>query len=160
MSVSATVELRCDVVEVLEGNPDSASPSNRTITHTLFNVAKSLDAASTPPATKLAAFVQALAAGAATIDLTSLLSANGITLDGTGLEVCYVRIANLGDNPLAVKKGASNGHDLFTDDGIEIPAGGSIGFVTNGSTEIDATHCTWDLAGTLVETAQWTILLG
>lgn len=160
MSVSATIELRCDVVEVLEGNPDSASPSNRTVTHTLFNVAKSLDTDSTPPAEKVSEFVAALAAGVKTIDLTALLSTNGITLDGTGLEVCFVRVRNLGASALTVKKGASNGHDVFTDDGVVIPAGGSIGFFTNGSTAVDGTHKTWDLAGTLVETSEWTILLG
>jgi hypothetical protein len=160
VSVSATVECKCTVVEVLEGNPDSASPSNRTVTHSLFNVAKSLDADSTPAATATANFVKALAAGAGAIDLTALPAANGVALDGTGLKVRLVRVTNLGAAALTVKAGAADGHPLFGAAGQDVPAGGTLQLYCPDGQAVDATHKAWDLAGAGAETSQWTILLG
>jgi hypothetical protein len=159
VSVEATINLTATVVEVLEGNTDSASAANRTITHSLFNVAKSLNASSTPAATKTANFVKSLSAGAGSIDLTALTGANGATVDGTGLKVRAVRVTNLGANALTITDGASNGHP-FGWGSYVLPAGATVMIYTPDGTAIAAGDRTWDLSGTTTQQSQWTIVMG
>lgn len=115
MAVAATAVFQCKVVETLEANTASAAEAKRKVTHDQFDDTYELAAATTPPATKVAAFEQNLSAGAATINLAALTGTNGATVDLTGLKVQIISIeakaANA--NPITIVPGASNGIDLF-----------------------------------------------
>lgn len=159
MSVSASIALQATVTEILEGNTASASPANRTVTHALFNVAKTLNGTSTPAVTQQAHFVVALTTGAATVDLTALTGTNNVTVNGTGLVVRYVRVNNLGENPLTIEPGDSNPHDFFGES--DVTAGGTVAVYAPGTTTTIASGARiWKLTGSGAEQSQWTVILG
>jgi len=162
MAVSVVHGSTIQTTEIIATNTGSASAANRTVTHTQYDISETLNSGSTPVATQIAAFLATLSSGALTISLAALTGTNGATIDGTGQRVQVVRITNLGANAMTIKKGASNGHDLFsTTDGYTITAGGFIHIKTNNvGTAIDSTHKNWDLTGTGAQTAQFTIILG
>lgn len=162
MAVDVTWGETCTIVETLPNNTGSAADANRIVTHNQFNVAGQINGSSTPPATLQASFVLTLTAGAATIDLRSLLGTNGGAVDGNGLRVQIVRIKNLGANAMTFAAGAANGYTgVFGATGLTVQPGGSAMVFTNdGGIDIDATHKTWDVAGTGSQTAQVTVVLG
>jgi hypothetical protein len=157
MAVDCTFNSTLTAIETL---PTGSLPTlTARVTHTGFNIAKILGAATTPPVTKIAAFVAALVAGSLNIDLTALTGTNGGIVDGTGLRLQFLRIANLGANDMTITQGASNAYAIGA--GLKIPAGGSILLEFNdGISDIDATHKNLLLTGTLVQTANVTIILG
>lgn len=161
MSVSVAYAATCTVIETLPTNTGSAPTETRKVTHTEYNETATLNSSSTPPATLVAEFLLTLTAGAATIDLRALTGTNGATVDGNGLKPQVVRIKNLGANVMTISAGASNPHNAFTTDGTVIrPSGHIMLFGNDGDEDIDATHKTWDIAGTGSQTAEVTILLG
>ena len=117
MSVTLTLTSNITAVETLETNVPAAAATKRRVTHDQFNTTSELNAASTPPVTKVAALQAALTAGAATVDLTSLTGTNGATVDGTGLRVQAMKLRNpsTNANAITVVEGASNGYDGFVD---------------------------------------------
>lgn len=161
MSLSVTYAATCTIAETLPTNTGSAAASTRVVTHAEYNEATTLTAASTPPVTIQASFLLTLTAGAATIDLRALTGTNGASIDGNGLQPQIVRIKNLGANTMTISTGASNGHAAFTADGLAIPPSGhAMLFLNDGTENIDATHKTWDVAGTGSQTAEVTIVMG
>ncbi|HOA28101.1 MAG TPA: hypothetical protein PKG51_11380 [Arachnia sp.] len=163
MAVTAQYASACTVREVLEVNTASSPESGRTVTHSNFNTSLVLHASSTPPATKVAAFEQALTAGAATIDLTALTGANGVAVDGTGLKVQVLKIRNPDDNdPVTVAVGASNGYELAgADFSVAIPGGGEFTFYGNdGAPDIGLGAKTLDLSGTGAEKVEVIVVMG
>lgn len=113
MSLQVTKTLTLTVFETVEdGVPDSAAPI---ITHSDWNTTAKLSSTTVPPVTKVAAILQALTAGAATIDLTALPGTMGLTVDGTGLKVQAIRVQNpsTNANAVALTTGASNGYALL-----------------------------------------------
>jgi len=162
MSVTATISSVCTIAETLANNTDSAPAATRVVTHSSFNESASLSAGTTPPATTCACFVKALAAGGATVDLTGLTGTNGVSVNGTGLKVQYLRVKNLGANTLTVDCGDANGYDLagatfsFTlaqDQWFEI-------YGNDATPDIGAVDCEIDLVGTTTQTSEWTIVMG
>ena len=115
MSVAITYRSDLTVVETLTGNRPQATDAKAKVTHDILNKTKSLGAATTPPATKVAAFQKALAAGVATIDLTALVGTNGEIVDGSGLKVQCLKVANpvTNANPISITEGAANGYAAF-----------------------------------------------
>jgi hypothetical protein len=113
MSITAEIVSQLTVRELLDVNVPAAS--NPTVVHSAFNTTKSLGAATAPPASKVAAFLKALVAGVATIDLTALTGTGGVAVNGTGLKVQAIKIINPSTNThlLTVAPGASNGHNLL-----------------------------------------------
>lgn len=85
------------------------------VTHSAANTSRLYNAAGTYPGTKFAAFSQAMTAGAATINLTSMIGTNGVAVNGDGLHVQAIKIANPATNlhPLVVVPGASTAYLLF-----------------------------------------------
>lgn len=161
MSVVVTYAATASVVETLPNNTGSAAAASRVVTHTEYNEATSLNASSTPPATLVAEFLLTLSSGAATIDLRDLEGTNGASVDGNGLKVQIVRIKNLGANIMTFNNGASNPHNMFSDDGHTVFPGGHIMIFSNdGGDDIDGSHKTWDVAGTGAQTAEVTIIMG
>jgi len=162
MSVSLSYAANVTIQEVLETNPDSAVASGRTVTHNQFNTALSLTGSSSPAVSKCACFVQALTAGAATVDLTSLTGTNGASVDGTGLKVQALKVKNNGDNALTIVPGAANAYELFGSSGsIEMQAGGDVLLFGNeNAPDIGAAACEIDLSGTAAEESEWTVVMG
>jgi hypothetical protein len=112
MAVAVIYSSTLTAAETLTTNvPDAATP---TVNHTGFNSTATLNAASTPPVSKMASFQQALSAGAATIDLTALVGTNGATVTFNGLKVAAVKFQNPGTNAnaITIKAGASNAYLL------------------------------------------------
>jgi len=109
----------------------------------------------------MVSFTQALAAGAATIDLASLTdSITGLTVNGTGMKVVRLKITNSGDNALAVAAGALNGYNLRTaDSDIDIDAGDTVDMSFENSQVIAAADSTLDLVGTGTDSSTWTVWL-
>ncbi len=121
-----------------------------------------LSATTTPAAQDSASFVQALTAGAATIDLSALTGTNGRAVNGTGKKILAIFLKPLGANPMTFTAGASNGYLLFGASGsVAVPNGGFLlkGF-GSALSAIDGTHKTIDVAGTGSQTCQVQILFG
>jgi len=165
MSVSAVIISQCKVTETLETSNDvaSAAASSRKVIHSQFDENVTLVSTSDPPATKIACFVQALTAGAATLDLTALPGTNGATVSGDGLKVQYFRMKNLGANEMTIDQGDSHGYALAgaafsmtlkQNQYFEIYGNDATPDIANDSAD------EIDLAGTTTQTAEFTILMG
>lgn len=117
MSVTVNYASTATVTEALAVGPGTANPDSpaTNITHSGFNTSKTLNGASTPPATKVAAFNKALATGAGTIDLTSLPGTNGAVVTMLGLKVQVMKIIakSTNANPITLTFGASNPYELL-----------------------------------------------
>lgn len=164
MSVTATVAMTCTVAEILAANTGSASAANRTCTHSLYNYAATLNGASTPPATKVACFEQALVAGAATIDLTALTGTNAgvITMLGLKCQVVKFQAKATNSNPITITAGASNGYDLGGAAwSVVLLPGQAVMYLGNDAVEDVASGAkTIDLAGTGTESVECVVLCG
>lgn len=162
MSVTLTYASTATVAEVLTTNTDSTTAANRTVTHTEFNESGTYTGATAVPVTTCAFFVKALAAGTATVDLTALTGTNGAAVDGSGLKLQYIRVKNLGANVLALKFGAANPYNLagatWT---ITLSQNQIFEYWGNDATpDIAVGAKNIDMAGTLVQTSEWTIVMG
>ena len=161
MSVNVTYQSRCTVLETLETNIDSLG-LDKEITHNAFNTDVSLTVGTTPPATKVAAFVKALDAGAGTIDLTALTGTNGAAVNGTGLKVQVFKIKNLGENTLTIEPGVATDY-LLLGAAFKIILAQNQEFLFYGNDaapDIGADDKVIKLTGTLVETCEVTIVMG
>ncbi|HOD84163.1 MAG TPA: hypothetical protein PKG77_22295 [Phycisphaerae bacterium] len=164
MSVKLEYTTNLTATEVLETNTVSSAAASRTVKHTLLNKAVTLDGTTTPPVTKVAAFEQALTAGAATIDLTALVGTNGAVVNGTGLKVQAIKITAKATNAnaITITKGASNGYALAgAGFSVALAAGQEFVFYGNSATPAIASDAkTLDLAGTLTQAVQVVIVMG
>jgi hypothetical protein len=161
MSVSVSYAATITIAETLANNTGSAPAATRLVTHTDYNESGTYNSGTTPPVTTPASFLLTLSGGAATIDLRALTGTNGASVDGNGLKVQIVRIKNLGANEMTFSEGASDGHNFFTTDGTKVPPGGHVQIFSNDNfDDIAAANKTWDVAGTLAQTAEVTIVLG
>lgn len=134
--------------------------SSAFVIHDSFDESGTLNASSTPPATKVLSKTISLVAGAYTIDLTTETGINGAALAGTGLRVQMIRIKNLGSNTMTFTNGASNGIALACGT-ITVPAGGITQiFLNDAAPDIAAGDRAIDVAGTLVEQFELSLLLG
>lgn len=98
MSVTVKIKSRLDVLETLT----AALASDKNVLIDGASTEKTLNSATTVPATKVAAFTKALSTGAATIDLTALTGTNGATVDFTGLKVQAAKFINPSTNANAI----------------------------------------------------------
>jgi hypothetical protein len=158
MSVAATYTFGISIKETIEvGVPDAGTP---TINRTGYNETGKLTGSTTPPATKCASFLLTLTAGAATINLASLVGANGATVDGTGLRVQLLRIKNLGANNMTFSEGAANGIALVGLPMVVPPGGITQRLFNDAAPDIAAADRTIDVAGTGAQTAEVTVVMG
>ena len=163
MTVNINYQSKITAVETLEANVDSLG-TDKQVTHNQFDTTKALTSGTTPPVTKIAASVQALTAGAATIDLTNLLGVNGAVVDGTGLKVQILKIKNKAEsaNPISIAPGASNGYDIFgADFKVTLQPGQEATLYGNDATpDIAAEDKTLDLAGTGAQECEIIVVMG
>lgn len=162
MSVSLAYRADMTATETLTTN--AAALSDATLVHSGYNTTKTLNASSTPPATKVASFAQAMTVGAATIDLTDLLGSNGAAVDGSGLRVQAIKLRNKSTNanPITVAKGASNGYDgLGADFSVTLAVGAEITILPNDAgSDIGAANCELDVSGTGSQVLECIIVMG
>ncbi|HUS40967.1 MAG TPA: hypothetical protein VMX74_16050 [Pirellulales bacterium] len=164
MSVSVSYESKVNTVETITTSVPAISSANNSVTHDGYNTSDRLTATTTPPATKCAYMLKALSGGAATIDLTDLIGANGVTVDGTGLKVQVMKFkASTGNaNAITVTFGASNPYALKgASFAFDLKAGQEDTFYANDATpDISALACEIDLSGTGSQSLQVSIVMG
>jgi hypothetical protein len=161
MAVSASYSLRCDVNETLATNVPAAETP--VIIHGQFSSTGTLNATSTPPATKMAAQTISLTAGAVTIDLTALTGTNGATVDGTGLKVQILKLKNRSSNAvMTFGEGASNGYEALGNAWtLKLLAGQEIEmFLNDAAPDIASGAKTIDVAGTGTESFDFIVVMG
>jgi len=164
MAVSVTYASTVTVAETLPGAIPSALAAKKIVTHDVFNTSLTLNAASTPPASTMAAFTQALSGNTATIDLTTLVGTNGSVVNGTGLKVQLLKAKATATNanPITISVGAANGYDLsgaaFS---VTLSAGQEVTLYGNdASPDIAAGDKEIDLLGTGAQTIDIMIVMG
>lgn len=150
------------VVETLTTNvPAASTPS---VTHNGFNTTQNLNSGTTPPVTQVAAFIQLLSAGAATIDLTALTGTNGSSVSGSGLKIQAIKVIALGTNanPVTLKFGASNPYNLMGSAWqVALSAGEEfLFFGNNAAPTIGGSAKTIDLSGTGTQGVDVIIVMG
>lgn len=146
MSIAATIADNVSVAETLEAGVDFGS--DKAISHVL-NMSHTLNSGTTPAGTHVAAFQQALTAGAATIDLTALPGAGGSTFSATGKRLRYIKVRNpsANANPISIEEGASNGYALGAT--ISLAPGQWAAIWLDGDADaVGGSDKTLDLAGT------------
>jgi hypothetical protein len=121
-----------------------------------------LSATSTPPVTQAWEGVVTCTAGAATLDLTALVTTGLANINATGLKLVAMKIQAVSTNvnPITVKTGVSNG---YADIGTGIPlktAGNESLTVYRGASAVDATHKTIDFVATGTEAVNIILVFG
>lgn len=134
------------------GNEGLASAQS--VLHNAFNKSGTLNAESSVPATTIVSFEQALTAGAAEIDLTSLPGTNGDTVSFNGLKVqlCMFRGKAGNANPITVQPD-TGGTDDYEMMGAAFKAVVEaeqqvMFFGNNAAPDVGATDKIFSLAGT------------
>lgn len=156
MSISANLNLGHAVNTSKTGFDISRS----TIIHDGLSLNLQLNPTSIPPVTKGLSVQQTLTAGAATIDLSTLLDDSGVAI-GTGLKVQSCIIYNPSVDVITIGKGASSGYPLFGAVLLPIPPGATVEMYFSGQLiAIDGSHKNLDLSGTLVETLSMSFTFG
>ena len=114
------------------------------------NFVSALNASSSPAVTKQIQRTLALTAGAATVNLASLVGTNGAAVDFTGLKVQHFKFINPGANPITFTFGASNPYLLLGSGWkIIVPAHSEVaGMLSDQPPDVDSTHKNIDIAGT------------
>lgn len=163
MAVSVTVAPTLTVVETPADT--FLASSDNTLTYLMSNTAFTLDANSTPPATKQATYEVTMSSGAATIDLRALVGAAGSAVDGNGLKVQAVKFINKtgNANAITISEGASNGYELFGNGWtVTLPTAGSwiMAYLKDASPDVSASTKTIDVAGTDAQVLQVQIVMG
>ena len=165
MSVAVTYVSQITIVETGEG---VFLGTDNTLTTNGMNRTEGLTGASAVPVTKYSSFRQALTAGTATIDLTSLPDYNGtagaVTFLGLKLQMIKVRGKSDNANPITITKGASNGYGLgaagatFTIP-LEPDCEATI-YLDDKAPDVAAGTKTFDLAGTGSQVLEVTLVAG
>lgn len=160
MAVSVAASLQLTVEETLATNVPAMN-STSVIKHDGFNSSVAMNANTTPPATKAAAFTPTLSGGALTIDLTALTGTQG-TVDGTGLKVQAFLFNNIAAASVSISTGASNGYAMLgTSKSVTVPAGASLMMRFNDNLpDISSTAKNIDLAGTGSQAFECVIVMG
>lgn len=163
MAVSVTYTTNVTTNETIDTNAPAAAASKSVIIHDQYNTTASLDSTTTPPVTKSVYFSQALSAGTATIDLTSLTGVNNLVTDGTGLKVQVIKFKNpTGNAQIEVDVGATNGYNLLgATFEVILLEGQEIAIYGNDSTpDIGASAKDIDLVGTGTEEIEVSVVMG
>ncbi len=164
MPIAATIAMSITGVETLDTAVDPfVSSSDQTVTQTHAKAA-TLNAGTTPPVTKQAAFKKTMTAGAATIDLRSLVGTNGAAVDGNGLKVQAFKFKNpsTNANSITITFGASNPYLLLGTDFLITLAPGQevMGYLHDAAPDIASGAKEIDISGTLAQVLECYFLMG
>ena len=159
MAIALTYAAKLEAVETIDVNADSFISLKNVVTHSAFDENKTLASGTGQPVTKIAAFIATLVAGTLTIDLTALVGTNAAIVNGTGLRLQFLRIKNLGANDMTIAQGSTN--PVVIGAGLLIKSGGCLMVDYNEAlADISASVKNLLLTGTLVQTAEITIIMG
>jgi hypothetical protein len=163
MTLSVTFNSQVLVSETFTGG--YVNPSANTITLNGLSETITLNGGTTPAVTVQSEFQQALTAGAATIDLTTLPGLTSQeTVNGNGLTVQFLKLRNLATNAnsITIVKGASNGYALLGSAmSITLAPGQSLTLNGNAATPaISSTAKTLDLTGTGSQILEVVVVMG
>ena len=86
-TVSAAYALTLSPTEQVGNSPATPTGTSGTVVHSGFNKSGTLTSATTPPATKVAAFDVAMTDGSGEIDFRALVGTNAGAVDGNGLKL-------------------------------------------------------------------------
>lgn len=117
-TVTANLETKLTVSETIDLTLNNVT-ANPQISHVITGAAVTLDADSTPAATKVSSGTKTLSSGNATIDLTAApgptVNGTAANLDMTGLKVNAVKfVANANNtDDITIEGHATNGYDLW-----------------------------------------------
>lgn len=160
MAITATYVSTLSIVET--SGDTLVNSSDNTVTYGL-NTSLTLNAGSSAPATKQAAYEVTMSSGTATIDLTSLTGAFGATVTGSGLKVQAVKFKNKATNANAirVKAGASNGYTFGGTFDVTLPVGGEVTvYLAEGAADVSGSVKTIDVSGTGEQVLQVVLVMG
>lgn len=169
MAVRAGISVAFTAIESV---PTNATPfiSSTQLGVQVYGLDESLTltATSTPPVTKLGFGVITLTAGAATVDMTSLVGLNGVAISLSGLKPIAIKFQNPSTNAnnMTIAKGASNGYTGFGSSfSITIPPGGSVVVymntaIANPFTAVSGSVKTLDITGTGAQVLNYEVLGG
>lgn len=148
MAVSAAINLALQATEDIDLGLDNVD--NPTVVHQVAGGSKTLNASSTPAATKAWSDQRQLSGGSDSIDLTALANGNLANIDFTGLKVQVIKIVAAEANTAAITiaDGATNGYHVFGDGSgqINLVAGGqALIYVPEGLPDVGASAKTIDV---------------
>jgi hypothetical protein len=157
MAVSIDLRMQMTVLETVSGAGLSGTV---TIPQDALNFLTSLHALSSPAVTKDSFIAQALTAGAATIDLTSMPNALGtaaqVTFSGLKVQCMIIYAPATNTGTITMSRGASNGYGLnAAGDSFSIrccPGFRAVMFFDDEPPDVGGSAKTIDLAGTGTET--------
>ena len=162
MSVSVNYVSSITVTETLTDQYLSSSDS--TLTFNGLNTDTTLTSITSVPVTMHASGRKTMSAGAGTIDLRALPSTNAVSIDGNGLKVQAFKFRNLSTNAnnITITAGASNGYLILGTAGsiILYPGCEVQCYLKDQAADIDATHKTIDIAGTVSQILEYEIVMG
>lgn len=138
------------------------SDAKSTINHKGYDYSDTFTPSTTTVVNVISSQPYALISGALTVDLTSLIGTNGVTISLSGKKPVAIRIVNTGTHRLTVDRGASNGYTGFDgaaafSEGLDV-GGRTTKFLGTTAVTIDATHKTLDFAGTGTDTFTITVI--
>lgn len=146
-TVEVTYSQQLKVKETIDLNMPFAS--DVTTTHEIAATNGSLNAQSTPPATKVSSGTKTLSAGAATIDLTAApgatINGNATTVDCSGLKVQHIKFVASEENTgrVLVAPHGTNGYNLFGAASCQVSLGPGESVDLNWKdtlADVDSTH--------------------
>jgi hypothetical protein len=162
---SAKVVVQLTVIDEPPGAPSLVNASAKQVRVDGANVSQLLSASSTPPVDRHGVGTVTLAAGVATLDLTSLTDVAGnatVSLSAKKPRAVIFRNQATNSNPITIAKGASNGYTGFGSTfSLTLQPGQEvlIWLSTNG-TAPDGTHKTLDISGTGTEKLDYQAVAG
>lgn len=161
MSVSAVLKMLLSVKDISTDTYVSATDASRTWSGA--NLETTLNATSTPDGETGIVTLVTLSAGAATLDLTSMLHRDGDTRTAAGKKIRAIFFYNPSSNLITATKGASNGHSpvgsTFT---IPLAASGgrNLWYMPDATAITNSSNDTIDFAGTGTDTVLVIVVVG
>jgi hypothetical protein len=141
--------------------------SDETITVDGLNTTGTLNASSTPPATKQANGTKAMVAGAGTLDFTAIpgdTADETKTMLGLKLQLAFLKAPSTNANPITVTKGASNGYGLDAAGTawtvVLDPGQWCLFYLDDNAPDVAAGAKTIDLAGTTTQELDYVLVFG
>lgn len=162
MSVSANLNMICNVVEQIAVDADSVSGSGGQVTHNQFNSTATYTGSTGVPVTKVSAQVLALSTGAKTLDLSALLGINGGAVNATGLKLQIWLLKNLGANDMTFTFGASNPYEALGPAFLFVLKTGQVAqfFLNDSAPDVGSGAKSIDVTGTASQTFQSMMVFG
>lgn len=166
-AVTAHYDMLLEVEETVAEALDLAA--DQAITHETDETTRgTLNASSTPAVTQCFSDSINLAAGSATLDLTSLTGPAGVTVTFSGLKVQLAKFACPSTNtaPILIQKGDATAYNLLGADNasaetFEVLPGGCMALYHDDESEdVDGTHKDVKFTGTGTETIEVMLVAG